>query len=134
MFLANGLLGLQLRLTERWTKPQTLQLSSRGVCSEVSSTQVAGVTGPIARPYTFLQSMPEGRGFGPNHLSQRGRRFVMKVDSMDLLISYWKVGPVAFLSFNFDDGSPPVCISIETRAAPGSFEPGLSDFGWPVVG
>lgn len=40
-----------------------------------------------------------------------------RVSSMDLFISYWKVGPVAhtFVSFNFDDGSPPLCISIETR-------------------
>jgi hypothetical protein len=39
------------------------------------------------------------------------------VVSVDLFVSYWKIGPVAhtFLSFNFDDGSPPVCISIETR-------------------
>jgi Domain of unknown function (DUF4105) len=37
--------------------------------------------------------------------------------SVDLFLSYWKTGPVGhtFLSFNFDDGSPPVCISIETR-------------------
>ena len=37
--------------------------------------------------------------------------------SVDLYVSYWKIGPVAhtFLSFNFDDGTPPVCISIETR-------------------
>jgi hypothetical protein len=37
--------------------------------------------------------------------------------SVDLFISYWKVGPVAhtFVSFDFDDGTPPVCISIEAR-------------------
>jgi hypothetical protein len=42
---------------------------------------------------------------------------VSRLASVDLFISYWKVGPVAhtFLSFNFDDGSPPVCISIEAR-------------------
>jgi hypothetical protein len=36
--------------------------------------------------------------------------------SVDLFISYWKVGPVAhtFVSFNFDN-APPVCVSIETR-------------------
>lgn len=40
-----------------------------------------------------------------------------RLSSVDLLLSYWMVGPVGhtFLSFNFDDGSPPVCISIETR-------------------
>jgi hypothetical protein len=51
--------------------------------------------------------------------------------SLDLLVSYWKVGPVAhtFLSFNFDDGSPPVCISIETRPEIGEgFDPLASLF------
>ncbi|HAB14928.1 MAG TPA: hypothetical protein DCE44_00610 [Verrucomicrobiales bacterium] len=51
--------------------------------------------------------------------------------SVDLLVSYWKVGPVAhtFLSFNFDDGSPPVCISIETRPEVGEgFDPLASLF------
>ncbi len=51
--------------------------------------------------------------------------------SVDLLLSYWKVGPVAhtFLSFNFDDGSPPVCISIETRLEVGErFDPLASMF------
>jgi Domain of unknown function (DUF4105) len=39
------------------------------------------------------------------------------VVSIDLFVSYWKIGPVAhtFVSFNFDDRSQPVCISIETR-------------------
>jgi hypothetical protein len=56
---------------------------------------------------------------------------VSRLDSMDLLISYWMVGPVAhtFLSFNFDDGSPPVCISIETRPEVGEgFDPLASMF------
>jgi hypothetical protein len=37
--------------------------------------------------------------------------------SVDLLVSYWKIGPVAhtFVSFTFDDGTPPVCVSIEAR-------------------
>jgi hypothetical protein len=37
--------------------------------------------------------------------------------SVDLFVSYWKIGPVAhtFVSFDFDDGTPPVCVSIETR-------------------
>jgi hypothetical protein len=51
---------------------------------------------------------------------------ISRLVSVDLLISYWKVGPVAhtFLSFNFDDGSPPVCISIETRPEVGEgFDP-----------
>jgi hypothetical protein len=46
------------------------------------------------------------------------REFLMsRVTSLDLFISYWHVGPVAhtFVSFNFDDGTPPLCISIETR-------------------
>jgi hypothetical protein len=42
---------------------------------------------------------------------------VSHVVSIDLFVSYWKIGPVAhtFVSFDFDDGSPPVCISIEAR-------------------
>jgi hypothetical protein len=37
--------------------------------------------------------------------------------SVDLFISYWQVGPMGhtFVSFNFDDGAPPLCISIEAR-------------------
>lgn len=56
---------------------------------------------------------------------------VSRLVSLDLLISYWQVGPVAhtFLSFNFDDGSPPVCISIETRPEVGEgFDPLASLF------
>jgi hypothetical protein len=56
---------------------------------------------------------------------------ISRLVSVDLLISYWKVGPVAhtFLSFNFDDGSPPVCISIETRPEVGEgFDPLASMF------
>lgn len=51
--------------------------------------------------------------------------------SVDLYVSYWKIGPVAhtFVSFNFDDGSPPVCISIETRPEVGEgFDPLASMF------
>jgi hypothetical protein len=54
-----------------------------------------------------------------------------RLASVDLLLSYWKVGPVGhtFLSFNFDDGSPPVCISIETRPEVGEgFDPIASLF------
>lgn len=54
-----------------------------------------------------------------------------RMDSVDLIISYWKIGPVAhtFLSFNFDDGSPPVSISIEVRPEIGeSFDPLSSMF------
>jgi hypothetical protein len=53
------------------------------------------------------------------------------VVSMDLFVSYWKIGPVAhtFVSFNFDDGTPPVCISIETRPEVGEgFNPLASMF------
>lgn len=40
-----------------------------------------------------------------------------RVVSVDLFVSYWRIGPVAhtFVSFSFDDGTPPVCISIEAR-------------------
>jgi hypothetical protein len=51
--------------------------------------------------------------------------------SVDLFISYWKIGPVAhtFVSFNFDDGTPPVCVSIETRPEVGErFNPLASLF------
>lgn len=51
--------------------------------------------------------------------------------SVDLFVSYWRIGPVAhtFVSFNFDDGSPPVCISIETRPEVGEgFDPLASMF------
>jgi hypothetical protein len=51
--------------------------------------------------------------------------------SLDLFISYWSKGPVAhtFLSFGFDDATPPVCISIETRPEIGeSFDPLASMF------
>ncbi len=39
------------------------------------------------------------------------------VTSVDLFVSYWREGPVGhtFVSFHFDDGTPPLCISIETR-------------------
>jgi len=51
--------------------------------------------------------------------------------SVDLFISYWKMGPVAhtFVSFNFDDGTPPVCVSIEARPEVGEgYEPLASMF------
>lgn len=53
------------------------------------------------------------------------------VESLDLYISYWKPGPVAhtFVSFNFDDGSPPFCVSIEVRPEIGEgFAPLASAF------
>ena len=56
---------------------------------------------------------------------------ISRMVSVDLFISYWKVGPVAhtFVSFNFDDGTPPVCISIETRPEVGeAFDPLASMF------
>jgi hypothetical protein len=43
-----------------------------------------------------------------------------------LFISYWKPGPGGhtFVSFNFDDGTPPLCISIESRPEVGdAFSP-----------
>jgi hypothetical protein len=41
---------------------------------------------------------------------------IAHLQSLDLFVSYWKIGPVAhtFVSFNFDN-APPLCISIETR-------------------
>jgi hypothetical protein len=57
--------------------------------------------------------------------------YLSRLDSADLFISYWMIAPVGhtFLSFNFDDGSPPVCISIETRPEIGEgFDPLASMF------
>lgn len=51
--------------------------------------------------------------------------------SVDLFVSYWKIGPVAhtFVSFTFDDGTPPVCVSIEARPEVGErFNPLASLF------
>lgn len=56
---------------------------------------------------------------------------ISRMVSVDLLVSFWQVGPVGhtFLSFNFDDGSPPVSISIETRPEVGEgFNPLASMF------
>ena len=53
------------------------------------------------------------------------------VVSLDFFISYWHPGPVAhtFVSFNFDDGTPPLCISIECRPEVGEgFAPIASMF------
>ncbi len=43
------------------------------------------------------------------------------VSSVDLLVSYWGSRAFAhtFLSFNFNDGTPPLCISIEIRPEAG---------------
>ncbi|HEY2588435.1 MAG TPA: DUF4105 domain-containing protein, partial [Tepidisphaeraceae bacterium] len=50
------------------------------------------------------------------------------VSGLDLFISYWWPGPVAhtFVSFDFDDGTPPLCISIECRPEVGE---GFSPIG-----
>lgn len=53
------------------------------------------------------------------------------VASVDLFISFWMPGPVGhtFVSFNFDDGTPPLCISIEVRPEVGEgFAPVASMF------
>ena len=50
---------------------------------------------------------------------------------VDFYLSFWALGPVGhtFVSFILDDGSPPVCISIETRPEVGEgFEPIASMF------
>ena len=54
-----------------------------------------------------------------------------RVTSVDLFLSYWNVGPVGhtFVSFNFDDGTPRLCISIEARPEVGeAFAPLQSMF------
>src|SRR5262249_33778613 len=56
---------------------------------------------------------------------------ISHVVSVDFFISYWSIGPVShtFVSFNLDDGTPPICISIETRREIGeSFDPLASNF------
>ena len=53
------------------------------------------------------------------------------VTSFDLFISYFWPGPVAhtLVSFNFDDGTPPLCVSIEVRPEVGEgFAPVASMF------
>jgi len=65
-----------------------------------------------------------------NHYEEREVE-ISHVVSMDLFVSYWKIGPVAhtFVSFDFDNGTPPVCISIETRPETGEgFNPLASMF------
>ncbi len=96
----------------------------------------------VARPPRAIIEGDRVRLLNYRHFKYRSRddfdaRYVEReVDlsrlvSVDLLISYWMVGPVAhtFLSFNFDDGSPPVSISIETRPEVGeSYDPLASMF------
>jgi len=56
---------------------------------------------------------------------------ISHVVSMDFFISYWRIGPVAhtFVSFNLDDGTPPICMSIEARFEIGEgFDPLASNF------
>jgi len=56
---------------------------------------------------------------------------ISHVVAIDLFVSYWKIGPIAhtFVSFDLDDGTPPVCISIETRPEIGEgFNPLASMF------
>ena len=55
---------------------------------------------------------------------------ISHLTSVDLFVSYWKIGPVGhtFVSFNFDNALP-VCISIETRPEEGEwFQPIASMF------
>src|SRR6185312_9669414 len=62
-----------------------------------------------------------------SHYEQR-EFLISHVTSVDLFISYWWPGPVAhtFVSFDFDDGTPPLCISIECRPEKGE---GFSPLG-----
>jgi hypothetical protein len=56
---------------------------------------------------------------------------ISRAESIDFYISYWHEGPVAhtFVSFIFDDDTPPLCISIETRPEIGEgFDPIASLF------
>ena len=56
---------------------------------------------------------------------------ISHVVAVHLFVSYWKIGPVAhtFLSFDFDDGTLPVCVSIESRPEVGEgFDPLASNF------
>jgi len=43
------------------------------------------------------------------------------VSSLDLFLSYWRPGAFGhtFVSFKFDDGTPPLCVSIEARPEAG---------------
>lgn len=66
--------------------------------------------------------------FNEQHLTREVR--LSQLETVDLIISYWNVGPVGhtFLSFGFKD-APPVCISIEVRPEVGEgFAPVASMF------
>lgn len=96
----------------------------------------------VARPPRVVVNGDRVRFMDYRHFTYRSRddfdiRYeerevdISRLSSVDLLVSYWKVGPVAhtFLSFNFDDGTLPVCISIETRPEVGEgFDPLASLF------
>ena len=97
---------------------------------EVAVLPRAIVDGDVVRLTNFRTfKYRDGDDFDA-HYEQREVR-LSRLVSMDLFISYWKVGPVAhtFVSFNFDDGTPPVCVSIETRTEVGEvFDPLASMF------
>jgi hypothetical protein len=88
----------------------------------------------IAGDRVTITNFRNFRHYGPDAFEVRYEERevdVSRIVALDLLISYWQVGPVAhtFLSFILDDGSPPVCISIETRPEVGEgFDPLASMF------
>jgi hypothetical protein len=92
---------------------------------EVAVLPRAVIDGDVVRLTGFRNFTYRSRFDFDVHYEEREVRLSHLV-SMDFFVSYFWKGPIAhtFVSFNFDDGAPPVCISIETRPEIGeSFAP-----------
>lgn len=97
---------------------------------EVAALPRAHIDGDRVRFTNFRHFTFRSRDDFDVRLEER-EMLISRLVSVDLFISYWNIGPVAhtFVSFNLDDGSPPVCISIETRPEIGEgFDPIASMF------
>lgn len=98
--------------------------------AEVAALPRAEIDGDLVRIENYRNFLFRSRNDFDVRLEERVVD-ISHIVSVDLFISYWVPGPVGhtFLSFNLDDGSPPVCISIETRPEEGeSFDPLASMF------
>ncbi len=96
---------------------------------EVAVMPRAVIEGDRVRFTGFRNFQYRSRDDFTEHLEEREVE-LSHLTSVDLYVSYWKVGPVGhtFVSFNFDN-APPVCISIETRPEVGEgFAPIASMF------
>jgi hypothetical protein len=100
-------------------------LQDRPWRAEVAVLPRAVIDGDVVRLTGFRNFTYRSRFDFDVHYEQREVRLSHLV-SMDFFVSYFWKGPIAhtFVSFNFDDGASPVCISIETRPEIGeSFAP-----------